>query len=73
MFLSIMRLELEKSYHPTVVRPLRLGGQPVEDQNLRKNILVYFGLFEDLFRLIWAYFICVETYFGLFGSLFLLI
>ncbi|MEC8336833.1 MAG: potassium transporter TrkG, partial [Planctomycetota bacterium] len=60
MFLSIMRLELEKSYHPTVVRPLRLGGQPVEDQNLRKNILVYFGLILLIFVFSWLFLITTE-------------
>jgi trk system potassium uptake protein TrkH len=44
LFLKIIWLELEHAYRPTVVRPLRLGGQPLEDQELRKNVLVYFGL-----------------------------
>jgi trk system potassium uptake protein TrkH len=60
MFLSTMRLELEKSYHPTVVRPLRLGGQPVEDKNLRKNILVYFGLILIIFVFSWLFLITTE-------------
>jgi len=60
MFLNIIRLELEKAYHPTVVRPLRLGGQPVEDQNLRKNILVYFGLILVIFIFSWMFLITTE-------------
>lgn len=60
MFFNILRLELEKSYHPTVVRPLRLGGQPVEDQNLRKNILVYFGLILIIFIFSWMFLITTE-------------
>ena len=60
MFLNVLRLELEKSYHPTVVRPLRLGGQAVEDQNLRKNILVYFGLILLIFVASWMFLITTE-------------
>ncbi len=44
LFLKIIWLELEHAYRPTVVRPLRLGGQMVEDREIRKNVLVYFGL-----------------------------
>jgi trk system potassium uptake protein TrkH len=44
LFLKIIWIELEHAYHPRVVRPLRLGGRVVEDEELRKNILVYFGL-----------------------------
>ena len=42
--LKIIWLELEHAYRPTVVRPLRLGGQMVEEREIRKNVLVYFGL-----------------------------
>ena len=44
LFLKIIWLELEHAYRPTVVRPLRLGGQVVENEEIRKNVLVYFGL-----------------------------
>jgi trk system potassium uptake protein TrkH len=44
LFLKIIWIELEHAYRPTVVRPLRLGGQVVEGEELRKNVLVYFGL-----------------------------
>ena len=51
---------MEKAYHPTVVRPLRLGGQPLEDQELRKNILVYFGLILVIFVFSWMILVTIE-------------
>jgi trk system potassium uptake protein TrkH len=60
LFLKILTLELEKSYHPTVVRPLRLGGEPVEDQELRRNILVYFGLILVIFVFSWMALVTIE-------------
>ena len=49
LFVKIMGLELEHSFHPKVVRLLRIGGKPVEDESLRHSILVYFGLITMLF------------------------
>jgi trk system potassium uptake protein TrkH len=55
-----LRLEVEQAYHPSVVRPLRLGGKPVEDPDLRKNILVYFALILALFIFGWIFVITFE-------------
>ena len=60
LFLKILRLETEQAYHPTVVRPLRLGGEPVEDADLRKNILVYFGLILVIFVFSWIFVVATE-------------
>jgi trk system potassium uptake protein TrkH len=60
LFAKILRLEVEQSYHPSVVRPLRLGGQPIEEQILRKDILVYFGLILGIFAASWIFTITVE-------------
>ena len=60
LFIKILRLELEQSYRPSVVRPLRLGGKPVDDPNLRKNILVYFGLILLIFVFSWMYVVTIE-------------
>ncbi len=60
LFVKILRLEVEQAYHPSVVRPLRLGGQPVEDQELRKNILVYFGLVLMIVVVSWLMVITFE-------------
>ena len=49
LFVKILGLELEHSFHPKVVRLLRIGGKPVEDETLRHTILVYFALILILF------------------------
>ena len=49
LFVKILGIELEHAFHPKVVRLLRLGGKPVEDENLRHSILVYFSLILILF------------------------
>jgi trk system potassium uptake protein TrkH len=38
---KILRRDIEKAFRPSVVRHLRLGGKPVEDPDLRGEILVY--------------------------------
>lgn len=60
LFLKIMRLEIEQAYRPSVVRPLRLGGRPVEDPDLRKNIMVYFCLILVIFVFSWMFVVAVE-------------
>jgi len=60
LFLKIMKLEVEQAFHPSVVRPLRLGGKPIEDPDLRKNILVYFALILVLFVFSWLFVVSVE-------------
>lgn len=57
---KILRLELELSYHPRVIRPLRLGGQTIDDNDLRKHILVYFGLVAAVFACSWLVLITIE-------------
>ena len=53
LFLKIIWLEIEHAWHPTVVRPLRIGGKTVEDPEVRKNVLVYFGLILLIFVTSW--------------------
>ena len=60
MFVKILRLEVEQAYRPNVVRPLRIGGEPVEDRDLRKSILVYFCLVLTIFVFSWVFLITVE-------------
>lgn len=60
LFHKILFLQLEKSYHPTVVRPLRLGGKPVVDPDLQTNILVYFGIILVLFVFGWLAVVTLE-------------
>lgn len=49
LFAKILKSELELSYHPNVVRPLRIGKQILDNVELRRNILVYFGLVSAVF------------------------
>ena len=60
MFLQILRLEVEQAYRPSIVRPLRIGGRVVEDQGLRTNILVYFGLILFIFVCSWLFVVTCE-------------
>ncbi len=60
LFVKILRLELEQAFHPTVVRPLRLGGEPVPEQDLRRQILVYYGLIMAVFATSWLFVIAFE-------------
>tara|TARA_Y100001960_G_C14461165_1_gene722147 strand:- start:142 stop:822 length:681 start_codon:yes stop_codon:yes gene_type:complete len=60
LFVKILRLEIEHSYRPSVVRQLRLGGVPLDDPQLAKNILVYFGVILVLFIGSWLFVIAVE-------------
>lgn len=49
LLVKILGLEIEHAYQPRVVRLLKIGGKPLEDQNLRHSIMVYFGLVMALF------------------------
>lgn len=60
VFVKILRLEIEQSFRPSVVRHVRLGGQPVTDPDLRKNILVYFGLVSAIFVIGWILLVLIE-------------
>lgn len=60
LFLKIMWLELERAFHPTVVRPLRLAGKALEDQDLRRQIVVYFGLILVIFVFSWIALVAIE-------------
>jgi trk/ktr system potassium uptake protein len=60
LFAKILRLEMEQSFHPSVVRPLRLKHAAIEDKSLRKNILVYFGLILTIFTFSWLLTITLE-------------
>jgi trk system potassium uptake protein TrkH len=60
LFLKIMRLEVEHAFRPRVVRPLRMGGKPVDDPELRRSILVYFCLILVIFVFSWMFVVTVE-------------
>jgi len=60
LFLKILGLEIEQAFRPTVVRPMRLGGNTIDDPELRKNILVYFSLILVIFVFSWMFVVTVE-------------
>ena len=49
LFVKILRREIEHSFHPSVVRHIRLGGDSITAPELPHNILVYFGLIGLIF------------------------
>ncbi len=60
LFVKILWLEIQRAYRPTVVRPLRLAGQAVEDKQLQKDILVYFCLILAISIAAWILVIAFE-------------
>ncbi len=60
LFQKVVRLEIEHAFHPSVVRPLRLGGQPVDDPELHHKVLVYFCLVLVIFVLSWMFLVMIE-------------
>ena len=60
LFVKILRIEIEEAYHPKIVRQLRIGDRPLEDQSLRRTVMVYFGLIAALFAFGFLIVILVE-------------
>jgi len=52
LFLKAIRLEIERSYRPNVVRPLRIAGTTV-DKSIAHDVIVYFGLVLFIFISAW--------------------
>ena len=60
LFYKVLRLEIEKSHRPRVVRSLRIGGNSVDEPNLAHSIVVYFSLIIALFVFSWLILITFE-------------
>lgn len=60
LFIKILWLEVEKVFRPSVVRHVRLGGKPLEDPDLRKDVLVYFGMILLIFLVAWMALMAIE-------------
>lgn len=60
LFVKILGMEIERSYHPSVVRPLRIGDNLVTDPELKNQILLYFGLVTFIFMLSWTTLVAIE-------------
>ena len=50
LFVRIIMQEIEKAYRPKVIRPLRLGGEVV-DESIRHNVVMYWSIIFFLFVL----------------------
>lgn len=61
LFVKILALETELSYRPRVIRHIRLGKQTIQDTELRKNILVFFGMIGAIFFASWLFLITFES------------
>ena len=59
LFLKIIKLEVEQSFRPKVVRPLRVAGVTV-DQSLRHEVVVYFSIVLIIFISSWMLLSSIE-------------
>ena len=60
LFIKILWLQLERVFHPSVVRHIRLGGNPLEDPDLAHHVLIYFGMILMVFVVAWIALIAIE-------------
>ena len=60
LFYKILRQEIERAHRPRVVRPLRIGGQSIDDPNLAHGIVVYFSMILAIFVFAWLSLITFE-------------
>ena len=61
LFCKVLLLEVERAYRPSVVRPLRLGGEALDDNGLRHSVLVYVGIIVFIFVTSWLAVITFES------------
>lgn len=59
LFVKIIRLEIEHSFRPNVVRPLRIAGITL-DNSLRHDVVVYFSLILMIFITSWMVLAAIE-------------
>jgi trk system potassium uptake protein TrkH len=60
LFAKILRHDVEQSFHPSVVRHLRLGKEPLTDPDLPRGILVYVGLIGAIMAISWVLLVAME-------------
>lgn len=56
---KIFFLEIEKAFRPNVIRPLRLGGNVIDDR-IRQDVVVYFCMFMVVYLFGWLALITIE-------------
>ena len=60
LFYKILKLEIEKSHRPRVVRFLRIGGSTLDDPDVNHSIVVYFSMVLAIFVVSWLFLITFE-------------
>ncbi|MEO2047221.1 MAG: TrkH family potassium uptake protein [Pirellulales bacterium] len=60
LFAKILRHDVEQSFHPSVVRHIRLGKEPLTDPDLPRSILVYVGLIASILAFSWILLVALE-------------
>ena len=59
LFFKILWLQIERAYRPNIVKPLRLGRQPV-DETVRTGVVLYLSLIVGIFLIGWLLLITIE-------------
>jgi trk system potassium uptake protein TrkH len=57
---KILRLELERSFRPNVVRHIRIGTKVIQEPEIRLQILLYFALIGVIFTSAWLALVALE-------------
>lgn len=60
LFVKIIGREFELSFHPSVVRHLRVGKETLTDPNLVRSILTYVGLIAMIYTTSWLLLVAIE-------------
>ena len=60
LFVKILRHDVEQSFHPSVVRHLRIGKDTLTDHELPRSILLYFGLVGAILAVSWGAVVALE-------------
>ncbi|TWU05697.1 TrkH family potassium uptake protein [Stieleria varia] len=60
LFVRILAREVERSHRPRVVRFIRIGGNPIDDQDMLHGIVVYFCLILTIFIISWIGLVALE-------------
>jgi trk system potassium uptake protein TrkH len=60
LLFKVFGLEMEQVFHPNVVRHVRIGGKPLADRDVRKDVAVYFGLILMIFLAGWLTLMAIE-------------
>jgi trk system potassium uptake protein TrkH len=60
LFFKILWSRLEQVFHPSVVRPVRIGGKPLEDPDVRSDVVLYVGVVLVISVVAWMGLLALE-------------